>query len=89
MQVKIQKGGMVVIPLDILKQHDLSKGDTLEIIVKNGEIRLSNWRQRLAAAQELIQHYIPDNISLVDELLKERRREVAKEEQEYQEMLKR
>lgn len=35
-------------------------------------------------AQDLLRTYIPNNISLIDELIKERRAEAAREEADYQ-----
>jgi hypothetical protein len=55
-------------------------GDTLFVrAVGSGEIHLLSSRAAIRRAQELVREFVPENVSLVDELLKERRREAEKD----------
>lgn len=77
---KLSDGNRVVIPAAIRKSLDLKIGDTLTLILqKNGEVRLLSQREAVRQAQSLVRRYVPEERSLVDELLAERRIESKKE----------
>ena len=45
----------------------------------DGEARVFSRREQLRRAQALVRKYVPENVSLVDELIAERRAEAARE----------
>ena len=81
---EIQRGGRVTIPIAVRKQLGLAIGDPVVFDVSENDIRLLSHEQAVKEAQDMLKAYLPDNISLVDELIKERRAEAAREEAIYQ-----
>lgn len=77
--MKMSEGGRVVIPAAIRKALELKEGDTVLWELMDGEARLTTRRERLRRAQELVRRYVPEGVSLVDELIAERRAEAARE----------
>lgn len=81
--VKLSEGGRVVIPAEVRRALEVQEGDSLVLDVKDGEIRLYSRREQLRRAQALFQRYFPPGgVSLVDELIAERRAEAAREDDE-------
>lgn len=58
---------------------NLRSGEEIQLSIEEGEMRLYTKRQALEKAQAFFRQYIPADISLVDELLAERRLEAARE----------
>ena len=63
----------------IRKAWDIKSGDVFVIRTFDNEMRIINLKQAIVNAQNLIQEYIPDNVSLTEELFTMRREEVNKE----------
>lgn len=76
---KIVSGGRLQLPADLRRQLGLSEGDTLQIEVVDGEIRLLPMHAAIKRIQERMRKYVPDGVSLVEELIADRRREAASE----------
>lgn len=76
---KIGENGRLVIPAKIRHALGLQAGDTVVMRVEDNEVRLSSLRQAVKRAQDLVRLHIPNDVSLVDELLVERRREAGRE----------
>ncbi len=77
--MKMSEGGRVVIPVEIRKALDLKEGDTVLWELVDGEARLTSRREQLRRAQALVRRHVPEGVSLVDELLAERRAESGRE----------
>jgi AbrB family looped-hinge helix DNA binding protein len=77
--MKMSDGGRVVIPSEIRKALGLKEGDTVLWELVDGEARLTTRLQRMRKAQELVRKYVPEGVSLVDELIAERRAEAERE----------
>ena len=77
--MKMSEGGRVVIPAEISKALGLKDGDTVLWEMIDGEARLTTKLQRMRKAQELVRQYVPEGVSLVDELIAERRAEAERE----------
>ena len=75
----IGEGGRVVIPAEFRKSMGLKHGDEIIVSMKDGDIRISTLAQAVRRAQDLVRRYVPDDVSLVDDLIEERRREAARE----------
>lgn len=72
----------MTIPASLCKEYGLTEGDRLSITFVDEEIRLCSWKKNLERAQAIARKYIPEGVSLVDELIAERRVEAAREAQE-------
>jgi AbrB family looped-hinge helix DNA binding protein len=76
---KIDSSGRVVLPADIREAMDVSAGDTVQIVIDGDSVRIKSRQQALKEAQDYFCKVIPANVSVVDELLRERREEAARE----------
>ncbi len=79
--VQIGAGGRVVIPADMRVAMGVTDGDTLIARVVDGEFRLLSKAAAVRKAQTLVRQFVPASVSLVDQLIEERRAE-AKDEGE-------
>ncbi len=71
----ITEGGKIAIPAEYLQALGLHTGDEVILSLENGEVRIFTQQQAIKRAQELIRRYIPEDGSLADELIAERRLE--------------
>lgn len=78
-KVQIGSGGRLVIPAEMRAAMGIGNGDLLSAQVVDGELRLLPQKTAVRRAQELVRKYIPKGVSLVDELIEERRAEAARE----------
>lgn len=85
--VKLGPDGRIVIPARLRKALGLKSGDELLIRLEDGELVVYTRAQAIRRAQERVRQYVPEGVSLVDDLLAERRREVEEEERETAEWL--
>lgn len=76
---KLVSGGRLQIPAEIRKQLGLEDGDHLTLKVVDGELRVRSVRETIRRAQEMVRRHVPEGVSLVDELIAERRAEAASE----------
>jgi bifunctional DNA-binding transcriptional regulator/antitoxin component of YhaV-PrlF toxin-antitoxin module len=60
----------------------LKEGDVLFARVENGEIHLLTPTATARRAQAIVREFVPEGVSLVDELIEDRRREVEAEKEE-------
>jgi AbrB family looped-hinge helix DNA binding protein len=77
-KLKIGPGGRIVIPAAMRDKLGLSEGDALMATYENGELRLISLAESVRQAQALVRKHVPEGVSLVDELLEDRRQEVLK-----------
>jgi AbrB family looped-hinge helix DNA binding protein len=78
-RVQVGEKGRIVIPVDMREALGIKPGDTVDVSVKDYEVRISTMQSRLRRAQESVRSYVPAGVSLADELSAERR-EAAKHE---------
>ena len=75
---KLTNGNRVVIPTAIRKSLGLQIGDAVTLVLQdNGEVQLLTQSEAVRQAQALVRQHVPKERSLVEELLTERREEVA------------
>lgn len=77
--VRMGPEGRIVIPASFREALGLKEGDTLLASLGNGEIRLLTIPAAVRKAQAIVRKFVPAGVSLVDELLAERRREAERE----------
>jgi bifunctional DNA-binding transcriptional regulator/antitoxin component of YhaV-PrlF toxin-antitoxin module len=83
--IRVQTDGTVVIPTSILTEAGFKPGDRVIAKVRgDGEIQILSRREAIRRVQERMRTLIPEGVSLVDEFLTEKRRDLAKEEDEFQ-----
>lgn len=80
--VELGAGGRVVIPAPFRAALGMKPGDKLTIRLEGNELRIYTRREGIRRVREMIGKYIPEGVSLVDELIAERRAEAAKELEE-------
>lgn len=77
---KMTEGGRIVVPVEVRRRLGLKLGETVRIeIDEDDTVRLSTARQSVRRAQALFRKHVPEGVSLVDELIDDRRREAANE----------
>lgn len=85
-RAKVISGGKIVIPAELRRQMGISDGDVL-VLEEEGEGRvvLKTYQQVVREIQDEVRRMIPPGVSLVDDLIAERRREFEMEEREIRE----
>ena len=76
----IGPGGRVVIPAKYRAALGIKEGDAVIMRLDGEELHLVSYDTETRLIREMIDRYVPEGVSLVDELIKERRREAAAEE---------
>jgi AbrB family looped-hinge helix DNA binding protein len=82
--VKVRLGpeGRVVIPAPMREALGLKEGDVLFARLEGGEIKLLTPKAAMLRAQAIVRQFVPEGVSLADELIAERRREAEREAKE-------
>lgn len=78
--VTIGPGGRIVIPAAFRKAMGVEESDDVVLHLVDKELHVMSRAAAIKQVQELIAQYAPEGVSLVDELLAERRREAARED---------
>jgi AbrB family looped-hinge helix DNA binding protein len=78
-RLKVNENGRVVIPASFRKALGIKTGDEVVLRMEDDELRITTTRRRIERAQRLVRKYVKPGVSLVDELIAERR-EAAKNE---------
>ncbi len=81
---KVIAGGKIVIPAALRRELGLKEGDRLVVQREGGTLVLKPFSEVLRELRERVRRYVPEGVSLADELIAERRTEAAKEEEELQ-----
>jgi AbrB family looped-hinge helix DNA binding protein len=79
-KVRVGSAGQISIPAAIQKEMGLKEGDVLFVEAGDGELRLLTIPAAVRKAQAIVRQFVPAGVSLVDELLEDRRREVEREQ---------
>jgi len=74
-KTKVGENGQIVIPPEFLHILGLEVGDTVILRLEEGQMVIFTPRQAIRKAQKLVSEYLPDERSLSDELIAERRLE--------------
>ena len=67
--------GRLVIPANVRSELGMSDGGNFIVHVEDGNIRLEPIQAAVSRAQAIVRRYVPEDVSLVDELTEDRRRE--------------
>lgn len=78
LQIKIGSQGVIQLPREVLDKMDFEEGQSLEVEKENNSLRASlSIDERIKRAQAIVRMHISEDISLVDELIADRRIEAA------------
>ncbi len=78
-RVTVDSAGRVVIPAEVWQRLGIASGDELVVEGDQGCVRLKTLRQIIEEAQALFTRNVPPGVSVVDELIRERREEAEHE----------
>ena len=78
-RTRVNENGRVVIPSSFRKALGIEIGDEVVLRIEGDELRITTQQRRIQRAQRRARQYLKKGISLVNELLAERR-EAAKRE---------
>lgn len=81
-QLKLDAGGRVVIPAELRRAMEVEPGERLVAFLEDGELRVVGIKVGIRKAQEYVRSIVPEDVSLVDELIAERIREAEEEERD-------
>lgn len=76
---KIVSGGRLQIPAEFRRAMGLEDGEAVVMELKEGELTVRPYREVLAQVRENLRRYIPEGVSLSDELIADRRAEAERE----------
>ena len=74
---KMVEGGRLIVPAAIRKEMGLEKGDVVVMELHGDELRVRPARSALKRLREALRGTVAEGVSVVDELIAERRREAA------------
>ena len=81
-KVRLDKTGRLVIPSQFRRELGLSPGSEVMVACEEGELRVYSREQALRRVQEYFRRFVPPGVSLVDELIADRREEARRELEE-------
>lgn len=76
---KLVSGGRLQIPARVRRELGLKDGDAVIMETVKGELRVRPYRDVLAGIQARLRKYVPEGVSLSDELIADRRAEAERE----------
>ena len=79
--IPVNENGRIVIPAPYRKALGIKAGDKVILRMEDDELRITTMKHKIARAQRRVRTYVGPGVSLVDELIAERR-EAAKRERE-------
>ena len=78
-RTRVNENGRLVIPASFRKALEISPGDEVILRLEDDELRITTLKHRIARAQRNVRKYVKPGVSLVDELIAERRAAARKE----------
>jgi AbrB family looped-hinge helix DNA binding protein len=78
-QAKIYGGGKMALPADVRRELGIKDGDIVNLNIEDGKLTLMTLEHIVRDTQARLRQFIPEGVSLVDELIAERRAEAARE----------
>jgi len=78
-KMRVNENGRLVIPASFRKILGIRAGDEVILRIQDNELLITTMKRRLQRAQAIVRKHVKPGVSLVDELIAERR-EAAKHE---------
>jgi len=76
---KIINGGKLVIPAHFRRETGIAAGGTVVVELTKGELRICSLSSAIKKAQAIVREVVPDDVSLVDRPMGDRRAESKRE----------
>jgi len=76
---RVNENGRVVIPASFRKALGINIGDEVVLRMEDDELRITTLKRRVERAQRLVRKHVKQSMSLVDELIAERRQAARNE----------
>ena len=83
-RVRVFKGGKITIPILYRKKFGIKEGEELLFDIQDDQIVISSFKTTLERVRHKINQHCLSGISLVDQLIADRRVEAIKEDAEYE-----
>lgn len=83
-RVILDKHGRILIPAALRKQMGWDAGQQLTVLGGKHGLQVLSPVQAIEQAQEMVAKYARPGVSVVDELIRERREEVRRDDEEYE-----
>lgn len=78
-KVELGAGGRLVIPAAMRAALGMKEGDKVLVRLEGNELRIYTYEEATRRAQEMVRSFVSPGVSLVDELIADRRAEAARE----------
>lgn len=79
LKIRVGPDGRIVIPAPFRDALGMKEGDALLASLEHGEIRLLSIPAAVRRVQAMVRNYVPEGVSLSDELIEDRRKEAERE----------
>ena len=79
---KVDNQGRISTPAKWRVEQGIKPGSELVVLEEDGRLIIQTREQAVREAQAIIRQYIPKDVSLVDDLIKDRKREMEMENRE-------
>lgn len=76
---RLVSGGRLQVPAEFRQALGLKDGDSVNIELRDGQLHIRPFRDVLREIQMELRAYVPEGVSLVDELIADRRAEAERE----------
>ena len=77
--LKVERGGRIAVPATYREAIGVAEGDDVQLRLEGADLHVVSRATAIARVQAMVAKYVPEGVSLVDELIAERRREAAAE----------
>jgi bifunctional DNA-binding transcriptional regulator/antitoxin component of YhaV-PrlF toxin-antitoxin module len=77
--LNVTEDGRIIIPAQALAELGVNAGASVSASVVEGEVVVDTLAAVIRRAQAAVRRHVPEGVSLVDELIAERRAEAARE----------
>lgn len=78
-KARVTEGGRVVIPAQMRRVLGIEVGQEVNFSLEDDRVTISTPKQALQRLRALVRGSVPEGVSVVDELIADRRREAANE----------
>jgi antitoxin component of MazEF toxin-antitoxin module len=75
----VRKGGSIEVPAPFLRAIGAQEGEQVQIALEGDVLRILGRAAAIRELREQVRRYVPEGVSLVEQLLSERRAEAARE----------
>ncbi len=76
---RIDKSGRIVLPAEVREHLGVGEGDSVLVVQEGESVEILTMREAIRQAQDYFCGLVPADVSLADELIRERREEAARE----------